>query len=174
MRSRALKGCAIAVLLAAGSACHSQSRHEVLTLFFDGVPPPEPTVEQKAAALAQAPPARHFSEHGPYGAKLCDSCHQSAASNTFVAPPDKLCVQCHEPGPQKKLQHDPFASGDCLSCHDPHSSPWRSLLVARPNDVCAECHETEMLPEDASHRDAAKVCIDCHDAHQSDKEALLR
>jgi len=175
MSSRTLATWATAALLLAGTACNTPTRHAALTFFFDGVPPLEtPPPPGQAVAEAGAGPERFFREHGPYGAKLCSSCHESTASNSFVAPRDQLCVHCHSFEPKKKFEHDPSASGDCMSCHDPHSSAYRYLLVASPNAVCAECHEKETLPEDESHTNSAKACVGCHDPHQSDKEYLLR
>jgi len=159
-------------LVLTGAACDPVTRHHVLTIFFDGVPPIE-TAAQKPAAAAATVEARHFREHGPYGAKLCTGCHESMAGNTFVAPRDELCLHCHVM-PAPKFEHDPAASGDCLSCHDPHSSAYRYLLVAEPDKVCAECHDASALPEDAPHTDPAQTCASCHDPHGSDKEHLLR
>lgn len=176
MRTPTLAACAAAVLFLAGTACNPPARHAALTLFFDGVPPPAaPAAAGGTVATASIAPVQHYREHGPYGAKLCSACHASpAAGNGFIVPRDQLCSHCHDLGPAKKVQHDPMASGECLSCHDPHSSTYRYLLLAAPNVVCAGCHEKEVLPEDAAHTDGTKQCIDCHDPHQSDKASLLR
>lgn len=172
MPSRFLAACAAAVLVVAAGSCSPGERHKALTLFFDGVPPlEEPPAPGEAVAVAAAPAERFFREHGPYGAKLCHTCHESTASNTYVVPRDELCAQCHTFEP-KRFQHDPL--DDCLGCHDPHSSAYRYLLVAAPNQVCTDCHDPATLPEDSSHTDASKLCTDCHDPHQSDREDLLR
>jgi predicted CXXCH cytochrome family protein len=175
MRSRTRAACVTVALLLTSTACSPPVRHAALTFFFDGVPPlAAPLPAHPAAGEPATFTVRHYSEHGPYAARLCTSCHDSAANNSFVAPRDQLCTHCHDFAPKKKLQHDPFESGDCLTCHDPHSSVYRYLLVAQPNEICAGCHEKEALPEDAAHADAAKSCVDCHDPHQSDRESLLR
>ena len=36
---------------------------------------------------------------------------------------------------------NPFLSGDCLSCHDPHTSEQQTLLVSDGNNLCFNCHE---------------------------------
>lgn len=172
MSSRFLVACAALVLVVAVGSCSPSERHATLTFFFDGVPPLEEAPPPgQAAAVAAAPAARFFREHGPYGARLCNTCHESTASNSYVVPRDQLCAQCHTFEP-KRFQHDPFE--DCLGCHDPHSSAYRYLLLAAPNQVCADCHDAATLPEDASHTDPEKLCVTCHDPHQSDKEDLLR
>ena len=178
MTNRTFAACAAVTLLLAGTACNPPARHAALTFFFDGVPPlqapPAPGQEVAAAGAAAQRPVVRYREHGPYAAKLCNSCHESTSGNRFVAPREKLCAHCHDLGPDKKIQHNPMASGDCLSCHDAHSSRQPFLLIAEVTSVCSGCHEKDALPQDAVHTEAGNPCNDCHDPHQSDNENLLR
>ncbi|HEY2775799.1 MAG TPA: cytochrome c3 family protein [Candidatus Binatia bacterium] len=176
MASFRFAGIAVLALLLACTACDPATRYRTLSTFFDGVPPPAAPAPAGAAKNASAPvPMRaSYREHGPYAARLCSACHQSVASNTLVLPKDKLCRNCHTFGPDKKVLHDPFESGECLDCHDPHSGPYPGILAGKLNDICHGCHEAETLADEPAHADADKRCTDCHDPHQSDKENLLR
>jgi predicted CXXCH cytochrome family protein len=175
MPGRIPAACAGLALFFAASACSPPARHATLSFFFDGVPPLAEVPAPGEPMAAHAVPAqKRFLGHGPYAARLCNSCHDSAAGNSFVAPLDELCTRCHDLGPPKKVVHDPAGSGECLACHDPHDSAQPYLLVAAPNKVCGDCHEQAVLPEDAAHTDPGRTCTECHDPHQSDKESLLR
>lgn len=157
----------------------------MLSLFFDGVPEPRSEVVSDAPAV-QASLGRQLvrvGEHGPYAAKLCDSCHDSKATNALVAPAEQLCLRCHELGAAKTYVHGPLASGGCLVCHDPHRSANRFLLVSASDSFCLQCHERAGLSvlavaEGAAgsdgHAGDAADCTDCHDAHMSDRRYLLR
>lgn len=180
MRIRTLVAC-LALLMSAGTGCNTPSTHSTLAMFFDGVPPPPPpgpTREELAAAAAAADGARPrksgYREHGPYGAKLCTSCHQSTASNTYVVPREQLCAHCHDFKLDKEFLHGPIASGGCTECHDPHSSQYPHLLVAAPEGFCLRCHEQEEVAGNPVHEDVGDDCLECHDPHQSDSEYLLR
>ncbi len=173
----ALVACCTAAALAAG--CSVATRHKVLTVFFDGVPEPNqgttPGGEQ-AAAAASGPgvPGRLFGEHGPFAAKLCGACHESAATNALIVPKDELCFICHRLPRDKKYVHGPLAAGGCLSCHDPHSSRYRYLLVSEPEAFCLQCHDKQAVSRVAAHAGVEQACTDCHDAHMSDNRYLLK
>ncbi len=158
--------------------CSTATRHEVLTLFFDGVPEPKPaaTGPEGPAQAAPGPSARSriAGEHGPFAAKLCGACHQSAATNALIAPKDELCFVCHQFPREKKYVHGPLAAGGCLACHDPHSSRYRYLLVSEPETFCLQCHDERDLAKDEAHAGPERRCTNCHDAHMSDKRYLLK
>jgi len=74
----------------------------------------------------------------------CDTCHQAASANgkttiTDVATGGDLCAMCHEmeKGP---VLHGPYKAGECLACHDPHSSDYPKATLARTNTLCFTCH----------------------------------
>ena len=159
--------------------CNAASRYRVLSVFFDGVPVPtvvEPGAEKGAAApmTAAAPRRVGYREHGPYAARLCNACHEAAATNALVAPPDQLCFRCHELKLDKQYVHGPLASGGCLACHDPHSSQYRYLLVAESDDFCLRCHDKGAIAKNGAHAGIEAECTTCHDAHMSDKRYLLK
>ena len=74
----------------------------------------------------------------------CDTCHQAASANgkttiTDVATGGDLCSMCHEmeKGP---VFHGPYKAGECLACHDPHSSNYPKATLAQTNMLCFTCH----------------------------------
>jgi len=163
-------------LLALLSGCGGKTRYQVLTFFFDGVPPPEEARgeagkrNQKEGAPAAA--AARYMEHGPYAAKQCESCHVKA-SNRLVLPIDELCFQCHTLDIRKKHIHGPLASGGCKECHNPHGSRYPFLLVSEPKESCLRCHDANGIAKKEVHRRTEAQCTACHDAHSSDREYLL-
>jgi predicted CXXCH cytochrome family protein len=159
--------------------CDPTSRYKVLTFFFDGVPPPRPAGEAEGTqAATQADSLRPrrvvTSQHGPYAAKLCNACHESTASNTFVVPPAQLCFRCHDIRLDRQYIHGPLASGGCTACHDPHSSRYRYLLVSESDDFCFHCHERQAVAKVGAHAGVEGQCTFCHDPHMSGKRYLLR
>jgi predicted CXXCH cytochrome family protein len=147
-----------------------------LSIFFDGVPDPAATVvsDTPAVQVSVGRQLARAAEHGPYAAKLCDSCHNSKATNVLVAPVEQLCVRCHEPGEAKTYVHGPLASGGCTVCHDPHRSANRFLLVSASDSFCLQCHARTELSTTEGHAGDAADCTGCHDAHMSDRKFLLR
>ncbi len=160
--------------------CNPTTRHQVLTTFFDGVPPPPtptPTPEigqGLTSGYAGLPRRVRFGAHGPYAAKLCTGCHVPGTTNSLVVPREELCFRCHEFSLNKKYVHGPLASGGCTACHDPHSSQYRYLLVSESDSFCFHCHEREVVARVGAHAGAEEQCTGCHDPHMSDKRYLLR
>ena len=168
----AIVGCVVAAL---SFGCS----HRFLSLFLDGVPPPKSSVPAEGrgpagpATTASGPPGAGL-EHGPYAAKLCDSCHATKAANSLVAPANQLCERCHEFVLDKAYVHGPLASGGCLVCHDPHASRYPHLLVSEAGGFCLHCHDRRDIEAVGAHEGVGGQCTDCHEAHMSDKKHLLR
>lgn len=163
-----------ALMVAYSSGCGPAARHRVLTIFFDGVPPSGGTVAPHAPSAPQRfAPSVSFYEHGPFAAKMCQSCHEPQTNN-LVAPATELCYNCHELRLTKAYVHGPLASGGCTVCHDPHSSPNRFLLVADSSTFCIRCHDAQEVAQNPAHQGVEKQCTECHDAHMSDKRYLLK
>jgi len=169
----------VSVVAALSTSCNPTSRYKVLSFFFDGVPLPKapeaPGVQLPGlpASAGQSPEVR-YREHGPYAAKMCNACHDPAAFNTLVLPPEQLCFQCHELKLDQKYIHGPLASGGCLACHDPHSSQFRYFLVSASDTFCFYCHTREAIAKTSAHAGVQGQCTDCHNAHESDKKYLLK
>lgn len=177
-RAAQLAAISVALLgaLALSLGCSNAKHHRVLAFFFDGVPDP-------AAAVASTAPAVEASlgrqlvlpgEHGPYAAKLCNSCHDAQRASALIVPAEQLCLRCHEFDTTRAYVHGPLASGGCLVCHEPHSSPNRYLLVSASDGFCLHCHERSALSAVDGHAGDTADCTACHEAHMSDRKFLLR
>ena len=164
------------LLLAILHGCAGKTRYQVLSFFFDGVPPPGESASgpgrggQKGGAPATLAP--RYVAHGPYAAKQCEACHVKA-SNRLVMPINELCFQCHALDIRKRHLHGPLASGDCKVCHAPHGSRYPFLLVSEPKESCLHCHDADAIARKEVHRRTEAQCTACHDAHSSDNEYLL-
>ena len=155
--------------------CEGKTRYQVLSFFFDGVPPPGEVTQEgkkevtKVAAQAQST----YREHGPYAAKLCNGCHERG-SNKLLLPIEDLCFQCHTLNIRKKYIHGPLASGGCKICHSPHGSIYPFLLISEPKRFCLHCHSQNDILKREVHRETDEQCTVCHDAHSSDNAYLLK
>ena len=79
---------------------------------------------------------------------LCENCHQVASDKvarktriTLQATGGELCGKCHE-AEQQQVVHAPYASGECILCHQPHTSNFPGLLRAEQDTLCGSCHQT--------------------------------
>src|SRR5450631_2226041 len=92
------------ILLASG--CRTMTRHQYLTMFFDGVPPehpPKPTAPQsgpaKAVVAARPAPPRPVPQvvHPPFAQNKCGTCHERSTISTGTKLPlRQLCFTCHK------------------------------------------------------------------------------
>jgi len=74
----------------------------------------------------------------------CASCHQiisekSQTTISLIATGGDLCAKCHEPQRDPVL-HGPYKNGQCLLCHDPHSSEFKGQTRSAGNSLCLSCH----------------------------------
>ena len=156
-----------------------QQRYRILSFFFDGVPDPtKKNLEEGSGGEgknAKTSMRASYHEHGPFAAKLCDSCHESTGSNKLILPIEELCINCHQLNIKKRLVHGPLATGNCRTCHDPHGSSYRYLLVTESKTFCYFCHNSEdILKREVHQKNNTEECTACHDAHASDKDFLLK
>lgn len=90
----------------------------------------------------------------------------------------ELCLTCHanfKEVMKSRHLHPLMKKGECIGCHEPHTSVHKNLLTAGPTHLCYNCHK-EVLPEKARsvHRDVAEGnCKSCHAPHGSDYGFLL-
>lgn len=117
----------------------------------------------------------------------CDNCHvmhktgpEPTADNkshlTKAAP--ALCLDCHDATDkdlQKAHNNQPFATADCLECHNPHQSDQPKLMAKFTHapfaaGACDTCHapmkDGKVVLTQA---DAKSICVTCHD----DKAKLI-
>ena len=90
----------------------------------------------------------------------------------------KRCVECHDEFAvdlKKAVVHKPITEGECVACHNPHSSNYEFLLAAQSGEMCFECHD-ELVPEVKKSAHEVFVegkCLSCHQPHASDNKKLL-
>ena len=78
------------------------------------------------------------------GVAGCESCHRSISEKrkttfAFVAEGRGLCTGCHEVK-QSVVGHFPYKAGQCLVCHNPHSSAFPGQARAAVRTLCMSCH----------------------------------
>lgn len=189
--SRALRHMAVLAICAL-CGCSPIARHQVLTTIFDGVPsmPPAEQIcaEYAVEAIAKerderegkgkpAASAQQASTHRPYMEKRCDDCHDKTTESGFVVKSkSELCFVCHSDFIKGSFVHGPVAVGDCLACHDPHTSTLPSLLKVRAADVCAVCHKEARQAVSLHEMTVTHglVCVNCHSPHFGNVRFFLK
>ncbi len=167
------------------ASCEEEGRHQVLTFFFDGVPPLGGTVSATKSSdpnskAAGAPAVETWSVHEPV--KDCTQCHGQQPRRGFsskvqlVAEVPRLCQQCHSKFTALEgWVHGPVAAGDCLLCHNPHRTRTEALLKKPIPELCYQCHETRAIHLIDKHDQPSHAhCTDCHEGHASVTKPLLR
>ncbi len=84
----------------------------------------------------------------------CDGCHHAASDKdaqkttiTLTATGAALCALCHE-ATKDPVVHGPVKAGQCLSCHDPHTSEFKAQTRADNNVLCLACHALRRISGD--------------------------
>ncbi len=85
----------------------------------------------------------------------CTSCHEikTEGETTNISlnqPKNELCFTCHaNEAKAEDSKHGPWEKGQCVLCHDPHTSDYPKQLRAQGNALCLECHDARKgeLPE---------------------------
>ncbi len=165
------------------TSCDEETRYQVLSFFFDGVPPPgsdQPVVTVVDTTTDSTGVRRQMRQpripqttlylHKPYKEKRCDDCHKSGFGNKLAeSRVDILCKTCHEKFQERRLYtHGPVAVGQCLVCHNPHKTSNEHLLIRAGQELCTYCHEAidrETIPEHQLTAD--QKCESCHSPHFS-------
>lgn len=123
--------------------------------------------------------------HEPAGEGECLECHKSSGEPhpaggkpgfLPVSSGAELCYRCHDRFGGSKTVHSPVEEGDCLACHDPHSSDIKGLVRQEDglSGVCFQCHDQQAFRHRVCHGPVdAGECTACHMPHQSDNPALL-
>jgi predicted CXXCH cytochrome family protein len=88
----------------------------------------------------------------------CTACHvvsqaKGATVVKLIAPAKELCFSCHAKTSEKVL-HGPYAQGNCIVCHSPHSSNWPNQLLAPTQELCMGCHVRSRLKVNAKQQTA--------------------
>jgi len=145
-------------------------------------PAPTEITPREGCVTAECHPGvkRYQFLHGPVQVNGCDACHKLAdpARHDFEATTDRnrTCALCHVvENPAGALTHQPFAEGECLSCHDPHGSSEPTMLRGeRYGDSCTSCHAEVSQVHRFQHGPvSAGACGACHEPHASTRANLL-
>ncbi|MCC7408132.1 MAG: hypothetical protein IT442_08675 [Phycisphaeraceae bacterium] len=186
----AAMGAACLSLLVALVGCNDPvRRYRVLSLFFDGVPPPPGVVAppnpdeegyDESSVSATQPSGLAAEEvvyyHKPYATRQCYDCHEKDQSLAAPKVGRELCGKCHKTYWDRKETdwvHGPVAVDDCRVCHDPHKSTHRPLLTAGAKELCFTCHDREAVLGEPYHAEVGDRCTTCHDPHFSGNRILL-
>ena len=181
-------------LLVSVLSCDEVKRHQVLTFFFDGVPPLDGEVtaeDSRIEADSRNRRRRQVGErpetvwfvHEPWKNRNCNLCHiriekAQWALPELTAPVPELCYDCH-PGSNYSGSVDyvqgPVAVGDCMRCHKQHNSKQEYLMKIPVPDVCYQCHEKAGIESIADHSaELLPKCLECHVGHSSSARGLLK
>ena len=117
----------------------------------------------------------------------CDTCHTTHKTGEIgraefdfhlTKAPPALCVDCHDVKSadlQKTHQNQPFATANCVSCHDPHQSAVPKLMAKflHPPFADKSCEMCHAPAKDGkvvlTQADVKSLCVTCH----SDKVELI-
>jgi len=106
--------------------------------------------------------------------ELCGSCHQEQTGDLNIIPSvEQLRAKAPRLGKGKYL-HKPLKEGQCIDCHDPHSSDCKSQLKAATiAELCRKCHENNEAVKNPHKPVAEGECNQCHNSHSSNHRHLL-
>lgn len=166
-------------------SCSPQTRHDLLSFFFDGVPPLESEEESSPSAEPAAPGGEAApgagaeraaeltgSRHPPFAERNCSDCHEG---NRLVLQGSELCFTCHDASTMEgPAVHTAVAIGECTTCHNPHQSRLPRLLRSEGAALCAPCHGTDRSTGTGVHQPVAEgQCLTCHAPHVGENPGLL-
>lgn len=109
--------------------------------------------------------------HFPVG-DSCLNCHDPHASENaqlLLAPPGKLCGECHDIEDLDKVHGGQLTGAtNCTSCHAPHGSDNQRMLVASKHHApfadgsCTGCHREPFGDRIRLRARGQRLCIACH------------
>jgi predicted CXXCH cytochrome family protein len=132
--------------------------------------------------------AEHLGLTSKAGGGVCAPCHGVDAAFTArhsgYPVEAASCQQCHDPhasareGLFRARLHEPFADGDCTTCHVDSDAGEPFALVDSQGELCGACHEQAVQEARSApfpHVSAGGGnCTDCHNPHTGDDQSLLR
>lgn len=101
---------------------------------------------------------------------LFDGVPPPKASAAADAVADAAGVSAESHRAAGRVQHEPYASGACDSCHDARVT---NRLVAPARELCFQCHDFAPERRFVHGPLAAGGCLLCHDPHESPNRFLL-
>ena len=179
----------VILLSMATAGCSSQTRHEVLTFFFTGVPPLEETSSGDKSGPDDAVVVKHTQTQK----------NSTSLKNAAAVPEKPLPIVPEAP---RLFSHTVWAEGECSSCHEgsdtfgfttvvkPGKSATSKIFYAgggmpgkllQPKEkICLPCHKDKsglraIKDQLWLHNPVARGdCLSCHDAHQGKYQGVLR
>lgn len=117
----------------------------------------------------------HLTQASP---ALCISCHDVKSAELVKAHKDQPfatadCVTCHDPHQSdkpklmQKFLHAPFASGSCETCHAPAKDGKVVLTQASAKPLCLTCHDDKAKQIAAAKVQHPGALGECTDCHNS-------
>lgn len=118
----------------------------------------------------------------------CTSCHSTDARFRSLHggyPVERApCATCHDPhasgrrGLLRETVHEPFASGDCSTCHVGSGSVRPFALVKPQDELCGDCHSDQVEASRNARFPHVSAgggqCTDCHNPHAGEGAAMLQ
>lgn len=118
----------------------------------------------------------------------CKNCHSATGKPhpqkgvkgfQLVEPVPELCYSCHDVLNNKTQIHKPLKKGECLTCHEVHSSDESKLKKAALPGLCYVCHKEYQQMIDTAHSrhgiiKSGQSCVNCHSPHQSNQPKILK
>jgi len=176
-------------ILAVPLGCNDPlQRYRVLSMFFDGVPPPEGyepvgsigDATNRESDRSGRPPEEqqiNYRYHAPYVQRQCFECHDRNVGYVAQVQGVESCQSCHEDYfkiADADWIHGPIVMLECARCHAPHRSPYPGLLTQPQLDLCYQCHDASWIEADPFHRQVEDLtCSNCHDPHAAGNRLLL-
>lgn len=168
-------------------SCSPVFKSNVLTFFFDGVPPYDSakviategqvldTLDSDIFRIDPVESLAEFIVHYPYQEKECYSCHDENYKSELVMPEPDLCYMCHTDfSTMYKYVHGPVSSGFCTECHNAHMSKEQKLLTRTGQQICLYCHDASLLFTSDTHKDIDNTeCTLCHNPHGGDDKYIF-
>lgn len=171
-----------AILLFFG--CTVEQTHKTFTFFFDGVDRMVFVDNYAKDSIRKASEAKRqgllkkvrpdLFVHQPYKEKKCEKCH--TPDKKLLMPMPELCFQCHQNfNSTYSTVHGPVASGNCIKCHNQHSSKYPKLLTRQGQQVCTYCHSPQLIFSSKFHKDIEDAeCTLCHNPHGGKNRFMMK
>jgi predicted CXXCH cytochrome family protein len=179
------KTIAAIIIMAVLCSCSPGINYKLLTVFFDGVPPPETeSIMNIADSTAMAEEQEQtvfestekaFVVHPPYQERDCSGCHDRNQMGRLASEMPELCYICHEDFSSRfKTLHGPVEGGYCTECHNPHMNQNASLLIRTGQELCLYCHEKGNIERNEIHEGLGEInCLECHNPHGGEDRYIL-